>query len=139
MSHVDFERRPPSDYDRRTVTPAPDRATPWWVAALVAIVAIVAVAVVLLGRGQSDQQAAFNQGAAQTATNDASQRAESAATQANTAANAANASAVQAQNQAALHSAQVENNPAQQPQVPAGVTSAAPPGVVTSGSAPPPQ
>jgi uncharacterized protein HemX len=139
VSHVDFERPPPTDYDRRPVKPPPDRVTPWWVAALVAIVAIVAVAVVLISRGQGDQQtAAYNQGAAQgaaqaTAT-DATQRAENAAAQANNAANAANASAVNAQNQAALHNAQVEDNPVQQPQVPAGVNSAAPPGVVSNAS-----
>jgi hypothetical protein len=101
------------------------------VAALVAIVAIVAVTVIMLNRSVSDRQAAFHEGAAQTAANDATQRAESAAAQANRAANAANAWAVHAQSQAAMRNQQLEDNPAMQPRTPSGVNSAAPPGVVT--------
>ena len=133
MSDAHLEQRSPSDFR----TPRPHRVTPWWVAALVAIASVVAITAIMLNRSASDRQAAFSEGHAQTATNDASQRAESAAAQANGAANAANASAIHAQSQAALGNQQLEDNSAMQPQTPPGVNSAAPPGVVTS--APPPQ
>ena len=130
MSQIDLERRDP---------PRPDRVTPWWIAAMVAIVAIVAVTVVLLSRDPANPQASFNQGVSQATTSDANLQAQNAAAQANSAASAANASAVDAQNQAARRNQQNEDNPAMQPQVPAGVTSAAPPGVTSNSSSPPPQ
>ncbi|HEX4179933.1 MAG TPA: hypothetical protein VHY32_04010 [Caulobacteraceae bacterium] len=141
MSHADLEPRPPTDYDRQYPAHRPDRSTPWWIAAMVAMLAIVAAAVVLMNRDETSQQAAYNQGVSQgvsqASANDATQRAESAAAQANSAADAANASAINAQNHAVLRNQQNEDNPALQPHAPAGVNSAAPPGVISNSSSPP--